>query len=160
MLQFIYGRAATGKTYTVFERIKDDVQKGKDVVLLVPEQFTFESERTLLHTLGDRSSTDVSVLSFTRLYDEVCRKVGGRVADVVTDFDRVLLIYRAINSESHFCKHLKYRALFRSCQRLSTKVCSFRRKEQGHLPQGRQLRLLQIWVCSNLKWVFPLLDLL
>ncbi len=98
MLQFIYGRAATGKTYTVFERIKKDVGDGKDVVLLVPEQFTFESERTLLHTLGDKSSTDVSVLSFTRLYDEVCRKVGGRVADVITEFDRVLLIFRAMGS--------------------------------------------------------------
>jgi len=69
MLQFIYGRAATGKTYTVFERIKNDVENAKQVVLLVPEQFTFECERTLLHTLGDRSSTNVSVLSFTRLYD-------------------------------------------------------------------------------------------
>ncbi len=100
MLQFIYGRAATGKTYTVLERIKTDIENGKSVVLLVPEQFTFESERTLLHTLGDKSSTNVSVLSFTRLYDEVCRKVGGRVADLITEFDRVLLIYRALSAVS------------------------------------------------------------
>lgn len=98
MLQFIYGRAATGKTYTVFERIKSDVENAEQVVLLVPEQFTFECERTLLHTLGDRSSTNVSVLSFTRLYDEICRKKGGRVADVITEFDRVLLIFRAISA--------------------------------------------------------------
>ncbi|MBQ7106694.1 MAG: PD-(D/E)XK nuclease family protein [Clostridia bacterium] len=116
MLQFIYGRAATGKTYTVFEHIKNDVQMGKDVVLLVPEQFTFESERTLLHTLGDRSSTDVSVLSFTRLYDEVCRKVGGRVADVITEFDRVLLVSRAINS---VCDNLKLWSRYKSSPRFA-----------------------------------------
>ncbi|MBO5725970.1 MAG: PD-(D/E)XK nuclease family protein, partial [Clostridia bacterium] len=110
-----------GKTYTVFERIKNDVQMGKDVVLLVPEQFTFESERTLLHTLGDRSSTNVSVLSFTRLYDEVCRKVGGRVADVVTDFDRILLIYRAINSVSD---NLKLWARYKNSPRFAKTLSS------------------------------------
>lgn len=92
MLNFILGRAATGKTYTILEKIKTDVLNGKSVVLLVPEQFTFESERTLLRTLGDKQSTNVSVLSFTRLYDEVSRYVGGRAAETVSDFDRVLLM--------------------------------------------------------------------
>lgn len=96
MLQFIYGGAATGKTYTVFERIKQDISYGKDVALLVPEQFTFESERTLLHTLGDKASTNVSVLSFTRLYDEVCRNVGGRTADLINEYDKVILMSRAM----------------------------------------------------------------
>ncbi len=97
MLQFFYGRAATGKSYTIFQKIKEDVDNGKSVVLLVPEQFTFESERTLLSTFKEGSSTDVSVLSFTRLYDEVSRKTGGRTADTITEFDRVLLVFRAIN---------------------------------------------------------------
>lgn len=100
MLRFIYGRAATGKTYTVFENIKRDVIAGKSVVLLVPEQFTFESERTLLHTLGNKASTNVSVLSFTRLYDEVSRKTGGRVADLISEYDRFILMGRALASVS------------------------------------------------------------
>lgn len=100
MLQFIYGRAATGKTYNVFESIKADLQKSEMVALLVPEQFTFEAERTLLHTLGDKASTNVSVLSFTRLFDEVVRKVGGRVADTINEFDKVILMGRALNSVS------------------------------------------------------------
>lgn len=100
MLQIIYGRAGTGKTYSVFEHIKNDVKNNRDVVLLVPEQFTFESERILLHTLTDNSTTNVSVLSFTRLYDEVARKVGGRVADLITDADRIMLMGRAISAVS------------------------------------------------------------
>ncbi len=95
MLQIIYGRAATGKTYTVFEKIKKDVENGKQVVLLVPEQFTFESERTLLHTLDGQSTTNVSVLSFTRLYDEVARFVGGRVADLINDSHKAILMGQA-----------------------------------------------------------------
>ncbi len=97
MLQFILGRASTGKSYTIFERIRQDVLKGESVVLLVPEQFTFECERTLLRTLGDKASTSAQVLSFTRLVDEVSRKIGGRVADTVTENDKVILMGRALN---------------------------------------------------------------
>ncbi len=100
MLQIIYGRAGTGKTYQIFEKIKNDVLKGKEVVLLVPEQFTFESERLLLRTLSGDSTTNVSVLSFTRLYDEVARKVGGRVADLINDSDKILLIGQALSAVS------------------------------------------------------------
>ena len=98
MLNIIYGRAATGKTYTVLERVAADAKKQKSVVLLVPEQFTFESERSLLNTFNGNASTNVSVLSFTRLYDEILRICGGRVADTVTDFDRVILMGQAISA--------------------------------------------------------------
>ncbi len=98
MLQLILGRASTGKSYKVFENIKTDVLIGKSVVLLVPEQFTFECERTLLHTLGDKNTTNAQVLSFTRLYDEVARKIGGRVADTVTDGDKIILMGQALKS--------------------------------------------------------------
>ena len=101
MLQIIYGRASTGKTYTVFERIKRDVENGQQVILLVPEQFTFESERTLLHTLEGDSSTNVSVLSFTRLYDEVARFVGGRVADLINDSHKAILMGQAFSAVSN-----------------------------------------------------------
>ena len=98
MLKFIYGRAATGKSFKIIKDICADVLNGKDTVLLVPEQFTFESERALLKELGNRASTDVSVLSFTRLYDEVSRNVGGRVANNITEGDKVLLMNRAFKS--------------------------------------------------------------
>lgn len=98
MLKFIYGRAATGKSYKIIKDICADVLNGKDTVFLVPEQFTFESERALLRELGDRASTDVKVLSFTRLYDEVSRNVGGRVANNITDADKMILMNRAFKS--------------------------------------------------------------
>ncbi len=98
MIKFIYGRAATGKSYKIISDISADVAKGRDVVLLVPEQFTFESERALLKALGNKATTDVSVLSFTRMYDEITRKVGGRVANNITDSDRVILMNRAFKA--------------------------------------------------------------
>lgn len=98
MLKFIYGRAATGKSYKIINDICADVISGKDTVLLVPEQFTFESERALLKALGNRASTDTKVLSFTRMYDEISRNVGGRIANNITESDKVLLMNRAFKS--------------------------------------------------------------
>ncbi len=98
MLNILYGRAATGKSYKILENIKNDVLNNKEVILLVPEQFTFESERALLKMLGNKSSTNVSVLSFSRLYDEISRKTGGRIANRITESDKTILINRAFKS--------------------------------------------------------------
>ena len=48
MLQFIFGKPASGKTYTIINKIKQVIGQDKECVLIVPEQFTFESERALL----------------------------------------------------------------------------------------------------------------
>ncbi len=98
MLRFIYGRAATGKTGYIYDCLCNDVKNGADSVLLVPEQFTFESERTLLHYLGDAASTKIKVLSFTRLFDEVAGKVGGRTADIISEYDKIILMRLAFDS--------------------------------------------------------------
>lgn len=98
MLKFIYGRAASGKTYKIINDISSDILNGENIVLLVPEQFTFECERFLLNSIGGSASTDVSVLSFTRLYDEITRKAGGRVSDNITDSDRIVIMNTAFKS--------------------------------------------------------------
>ena len=96
MLQFILGRASTGKTYTVTQKIAECIKKGEKPVLLVPEQFSFESEKNILDILGDGAAQRVSVISFTRLCDEVERIAGGVCGESITDADRVILMNRAI----------------------------------------------------------------
>ena len=49
MLQFILGRASSGKTYTITQKIAECISQGKNPVLLVPEQFSFESEKNILY---------------------------------------------------------------------------------------------------------------
>lgn len=98
MLQFIYGKASTGKTYTIIKRIKELCENNKQAILLVPEQFTFESERLILKELGDKFSLNSSVLSFTRLCDEVGRNVGGIAGTVLGEADKVIFMSRALNS--------------------------------------------------------------
>jgi len=97
MLKFIFGRAATGKTSTVLNLIKEDVLNGEKTVLIIPEQFSFESEKAVLELLGDSKMSNVAVLSFSRLCDEVERIVGGISGTVLTDSDKLILMCRAVN---------------------------------------------------------------
>lgn len=96
MLRFISGRAASGKTYTILGMLQDCVISGKKTILLVPEQFSFESEKAVLDRLGDKGAQAVSVISFTRLCDEVERLTGGICGRTLTEPDKLILMGKAV----------------------------------------------------------------
>ena len=48
MLKFILGRASSGKSYEVCRQIAECVKNGDRPVLIIPEQFSFESEKRIL----------------------------------------------------------------------------------------------------------------
>lgn len=98
MLKFIFGRPASGKTYNVLNTVKKLAESGKNTVLIVPEQFSFESERAVLKTLGDKAALNVSVMSFSRLCDEVGREVGGIAGVTITEADKIIFMNRALLS--------------------------------------------------------------
>lgn len=100
MLKFIFGRPASGKTYTVLDMIKELSYRGKQSVYIVPEQFSFESERAVLKALGDKAALNVSVMSFSRLCDEVGRNTGGIAGRTLSDADKVIFMNRALISVS------------------------------------------------------------
>lgn len=98
MLQFILGRAGSGRTEQVLSALKADVSAHIDrpLLLLVPEQFSFESERMLLQRLGVQDAAKVQVLSFTRLADRVLRETGGIATRVMDEVTRALIMSRAL----------------------------------------------------------------
>lgn len=98
MLQFIVGRAASGKSYTVTEKIAECLDRGGNPYLLVPEQFSFESERAILARFGERKADGVRVISFTRLCDEVERIYGGSSGRELCDADKIILMGRALRA--------------------------------------------------------------
>lgn len=81
MLRLIIGRAGSGKTKYARELAKELVQKGEHPVLIVPEQYSFETERAMLSMLGAASAHNVEVLSFSRLAERISRLSGERQAD-------------------------------------------------------------------------------
>ena len=100
MLKFIFGRAATGKTSKILELIKEDVKNDKKAVLIIPEQFSFESERAVLKLLGDRLASSVEVLSFSRICDAVERIVGGMCGRTLNEADKLILMCKAIRNSA------------------------------------------------------------
>ena len=95
MLEFIIGRACTGKTYQTIERLCRDSVSGRSI-LIVPEQFTFESERSVVRN-KEAVFENISVLSFTRLFDSVVEYIGQGSAFVVSDFEKTVLMKKALN---------------------------------------------------------------
>lgn len=78
-IRFIYGRAGTGKTYFCLREIKEKINDGNShpLILLVPEQFTFEAEKYLLETVEKDRKMRAQVLSFKTLANRVFTEVEG-----------------------------------------------------------------------------------
>lgn len=73
----ITGRSGAGKSHILKKRAGELLAKGERVLYLVPEQFTFETERALSEYLGP-GLLDVTVCSFTSLARRVLRETGER----------------------------------------------------------------------------------
>lgn len=100
MLQLVLGRSGSGKTDYLLTYTAALAQKGGCVIVLVPEQFSFETERAILRRLGPRQAQAVEVLSFTRLVDSFRRIYGGGGLEPVREAERTLLMSRAVEAVS------------------------------------------------------------
>ncbi len=96
MLEFILGRAGTGKTTALREKLART--KADKAILIVPEQYTFETERALLETYGLETANRVQVYSFTRLAEAAFLRYGGQAGKRLTDGGRRILMTLAIES--------------------------------------------------------------
>lgn len=86
MLEFVLGRAGTGKTTRLREWLA--AEKAAPVILVVPEQYTFETERALLEAYGVETANRVKVYSFTRLAEAAFLRYGGQAGKRLTDGGR------------------------------------------------------------------------
>ncbi len=97
MLHIITGRSASGKTTYVNGILGELAQDGNSkLLLIVPEQFSFASERAILTSLGTRDAQRIEVLSFTRLADYVGRSLGGLAHDFADDGTKIIIMLRAL----------------------------------------------------------------
>lgn len=68
MLYLVIGRAKSGKTELIRRLIADFIKDGREnLMLLVPEQFSYESEKAMLSHLGADKMQQLEILSFSRL---------------------------------------------------------------------------------------------
>ncbi len=98
MLHLIYGRAGSGKTTYLQELCLRSMQDTPEIPFyyIVPEQYSFETERTMLRLLGSKDAQKVHVLSFSRLADEVFRRYGGAAGRRLDDGGRCIFMSLAL----------------------------------------------------------------
>lgn len=97
MLQFIMGPAASGKTTEIHNMIAKEVEsENKNVILLVPEQNTFETERAMLEKFGGGFMSKVEVLSFTRMCETAGQLYGGIAGFRIDDSQRNVIMARSL----------------------------------------------------------------
>ena len=94
-LSFIYGGAGRGKSTFCLEDIKARSMEECELplVLLVPEQFSFQAEKNLIKVVGSTGIKNVQVLSFNRLAYRVFSEVGGVIRKPMDASGKAMLIY-------------------------------------------------------------------
>ena len=96
MLRLILGRTGTGKTTQVFSRAMESARQRRRTILLVPEQFSFQAEKRVYTTLKGEDALSVSVLSFSRLSENIFRAWGGLARKRLTDTAKLVLMKLAV----------------------------------------------------------------
>lgn len=77
MMRLLYGAGTENTKNLLTSFIQSDVENGKRVVLLVPEQEAVITEQRMLKILPPSAQLSFEVLNFSRLANRVFRTVGG-----------------------------------------------------------------------------------
>ena len=94
MLDLLYARAGQDIRGELLERMGRSEARRR--LLIVPEQYSHESERAMCAALGGRASMECEVLSFTRLAGRLTDAAGGGAAPMLDAGGRMLLMYAAL----------------------------------------------------------------
>lgn len=101
MLRFILGTGGTGKTALIHQQIKELVENGEEhVLLLVPDQSSFETEKSFLNLLGARRCKQVEVFGFDGMCRSVFQQTRTVLSNVIDNGTRAVLMNMALEQLS------------------------------------------------------------
>ena len=97
-VQLITGYAGSGKTTQILERIVNTLKHEPDrrIILLVPEQASYNYEYQLSVHPDINGILSVQVLSFQRLAWTVLQQTGGAAKTVLSDMGKLLILRQEI----------------------------------------------------------------
>ena len=99
IVKFILGRAGSGKSKKINEIILNEINLGSEkLIVIVPEQFSFEKEKSMLEFLGNNKFSNVKVMSFSRLCDFIPGVLNIPAVKPSSDTAQILMISEAIES--------------------------------------------------------------
>lgn len=98
-LDFIVGRAGTGKTYRCMQAMRERMSEdplGPALIMLVPEHMTYRAERELAASLPQQGFLRSYVFGFRRFARQILIETGGARQTRVTDIGRRLILRRIL----------------------------------------------------------------
>ena len=95
-LQFILGGSGSGKSHRLYTSVIEEAQKnpGKNYIIVVPEQFTMQTQRELVSLHPAHGILNIDILSFQRLAYRVFEETGTGKTDVLTETGKNLILRR------------------------------------------------------------------
>lgn len=99
-IRFVLGRAGSGKTHYCLEEIRNELTidpLGPPLILLTPEQASFQMEYELLKQEQLQGMLRAQALSFRRLAFRVMQETGGTALIPITETGKHMLLYKLVN---------------------------------------------------------------
>lgn len=96
-VQFIIGRSGSGKSSLILERITSLLREepnGTPIILLAPEQGTFQIEQAIVQSEHLKGTIRAQVLGFHRLALRVMQETGGSALIPISDEGKKMLLYK------------------------------------------------------------------
>lgn len=108
-LQFIFGPSGSGKSYHLYHHVIDESQKHpeQNYIVLVPEQFTMQTQKDLVMMHPNHGIMNIDVLSFGRLAYRVFEETGGEQLPVLDDEGKNLILRKIAGDYEEELKVLK-----------------------------------------------------
>lgn len=100
MLHIITGRVGSGKTEKVYSLLQKAVSNGEGAFIVVPEQYSFETEKNLLLRFGAVAANKASVYSFTFLAEFLLKRAGVSYKQQIDDATRAMVMSLALEEVS------------------------------------------------------------
>ena len=97
-LQFIIGSSGAGKSYYAYKRIIEDSLKHpeKNYYVIVPEQFTMQTQKALVEMHPGKGILNIDILSFERLAYRVFEETGGDNRKVLEDTGKSMVLQKMV----------------------------------------------------------------
>lgn len=100
-LQFYFGASGAGKSRKLHDYIIEESQRHpeKNYLLIVPDQFTMQTQMDLVVEHPRHAIMNIDVLSFGRLTHRIIEEVGGEELPVLDDTGKSLVLRKVAGQE-------------------------------------------------------------
>lgn len=99
-LQLVIGGSGTGKTEKLYgsliKKSAEGYGRGEHFLAIVPEQFTMETQKTIVELSETRGTMAIDILSFERLAKRIFEEAGLSTLKVLDDTGKCLILRKII----------------------------------------------------------------